>query len=43
MKKQITMKNMKKIIKSQNRSLNYLELELEVSQEAISKYISGKI
>lgn len=43
MKKQITMKNMKKIIKSQNRSLTSLAVELEVSQEAISQYISGKI
>lgn len=43
MKKQITMKNMKKIIKFQNRSLTSLAVELEVSQEAISQYISGKI
>lgn len=38
-----TMKNLKKIIKSKNRSLTSLAIELEVSQEAISQYISGKI
>ena len=37
------MNNLKKIIKEQNRSLTSLAVELEVSQEAISQYISGKI
>ena len=38
-----TMKNLKKMVKSRNRSLTSLAVELEVSQEAISQYISGKI
>jgi transcriptional regulator with XRE-family HTH domain len=38
-----TMKNFKKMVKSQNKSLTSLAIELEVSQEAISQYISGKI
>ena len=37
------MNNLKKIIKEQNKSLTSLAVELEVSQEAISQYISGKI
>ena len=37
------MKNLKKIVKSYNKSLTSLAVELEVSQEAISQYISGKI
>ena len=37
------MKNLKKIVKAQNKSLTSLAVELEVSQEAISQYISGKI
>lgn len=37
------MSNLKKIIKEQNKSLTSLAVELEVSQEAISQYISGKI
>ena len=31
-----TMKNLKKIVKAQNKSLTYLAVKLEVSQEAIS-------
>ena len=38
-----TMKNLKKIVKAQNKSLTSLAVKLEVSQEAISQYISGKI
>ena len=38
-----TMKNLKKIAKVKNKSLTSLAVELEVSQEAISQYISGKI
>ena len=38
-----TMKNLKKIVKAKNRSLTSLAVELEVSQEAMSQYISGKI
>ena len=38
-----TMKNLKKIVKAKNKSLTSLAVELEVSQEAISQYISGKI
>lgn len=38
-----TMKNLKKIVKAKNMSLTALAIELEVSQEAISQYISGKI
>ena len=37
------MKNLKKIVKAKNKSLTSLAVELEVSQEAISQYISGKI
>lgn len=37
------MKNLKKLVKIKNRSLTSLAIELEVSQEAISQYISGKI
>lgn len=37
------MKNLKKIVKAQNKSLTSLAVELEISQEAISQYISGKI
>lgn len=37
------MKNLKKIVKEKNKSLTSLAVELEVSQEAISQYISGKI
>lgn len=39
----LTMKNFKKIVKEKNKSLTSLAIELEVSQEAISQYISGKI
>lgn len=38
-----TMKNLKKIVKASNKSLTSLAVELEVSQEAMSQYISGKI
>lgn len=38
-----TMKNLKKIVKEKNKSLTSLAIDLEVSQEAISQYISGKI
>lgn len=38
-----TMKNLKKIVKAKGISLTSLAVELEVSQEAISQYISGKI
>lgn len=38
-----TMKNLKKIVKERNMSLTALSVDLEVSQEAISQYISGKI
>lgn len=38
-----TMKNLKKIVKAKNKSLTSLAVELEVSQEAMSQYISGKI
>jgi transcriptional regulator with XRE-family HTH domain len=38
-----TMKNLKRIVKLKNKSLTSLAVELEVSQEAISQYISGKI
>lgn len=37
------MKNLKKIAKARNKSLTSLAVELGVSQEAISQYISGKI
>ena len=37
------MTNLKKIVKAQNKSLTALAVELEISQEAISQYISGKI
>lgn len=43
MNKKINMSNLKKIVKEQNKSLTSLAVELEVSQEAISQYISGKI
>ena len=43
MKDNMTMKNLKKIVKARNKSLTSLAVELEVSQEAISQYISGKI
>ena len=38
-----TMKNLKKIVKAKNKTLTSLAVELGVSQEAISQYISGKI
>lgn len=38
-----TMKNLKKIVKAKGISLTSLAVELEISQEAISQYISGKI
>lgn len=37
------MKNLKKIAKARNKSLTSLAVQLGVSQEAISQYISGKI
>ena len=37
------MKNLKKIVKEKNKSLTSLAVELELSQEAISQFISGKI
>jgi toxin-antitoxin system, antitoxin component, xre family len=37
------MKNLKKIVKAKNKSLTSLAVKLEVSQEAMSQYISGKI
>lgn len=43
MKNETTMKNLKKIVKAKNKSLTSLAVDLEVSQEAISQYISGKI
>ena len=43
MKDNMMMKNLKKIVKVKNKSLTSLAVELEVSQEAISQYISGKI
>ena len=43
MKNATTMNNLKKIVKAKNKSLTSLAVELEVSQEAISQYISGKI
>ncbi len=43
MNKNNNMRNLKKIVKEQNKSLTSLAVELEVSQEAISQYISGKI
>ena len=42
-KKKTTMKNLKKIVKAKNKSLTSIAVELEVSQEAMSQYISGKI
>lgn len=39
----VTMNNLKKIVKAKNKSLVSIAVELEVSQEAISQYISGKI
>ena len=38
-----SMHNLKKIVKAQNKSLTSLAIELEISTEAISQYISGKI
>ena len=38
-----TIKNLKKLVKAKNKSLTSLSVELEVFQEAISQYISGKI
>lgn len=43
MKNNTSMENLKKIVKAKNKSLTSLAVELEVSQEAISQYISGKI
>src|SRR5574344_1177713 len=43
MKEKTTMNNFKKIVKAKNKSLTSLAVELEVSQEVISQYISGKI
>ena len=40
---QTDMRNLKKIVKAQNKSLTSLAVDLEISQEAISQYISGKI
>ena len=37
------MSNLKKIAKENNKSLTSLAVDLEVSQEAISQYIKGKI
>ncbi len=37
------MNNLKKIAKIKNKSLTSLSLDLEISPEAISQYISGKI
>lgn len=42
-KSNVPMKNLKKLVKIRNKSLTSLAVELEVSQEAISQYISGKI
>lgn len=42
-KKVTTMKNLKKIVKEKNKSLTSLSVDLGVSQEAISQYITGKI
>ena len=38
-----TMNNLKTIVKIQNKSLTSLAVDLGISQEAISQYISGKI
>ena len=43
MNKNNGMLNLKKIAKARNKSLTSLSIDLEVSQEAISQYISGKI
>lgn len=43
MEKQGTMNNLKKLVKERGMSLTTLAIELEISQEAISQYISGKI
>ena len=43
MKEKYPMNNLKKIVKAQNKSLTSLAVKLEISQEAISQYISGKI
>ena len=37
------MQNLKKIVKIKNKSLTSLAVDLEISQEAISQYISNKI
>ena len=37
------MNNLKKIVKIKNKSLTSLSVDLGISQEAISQYISGKI
>ncbi len=37
------MNNLKKIAKAKNKSLTSLSVDLEISPEAISQYISGKI
>ena len=37
------MNNLKKIVKEKNKSLTSLAVELEISREAVSQYISGKI
>ena len=37
------MNNLKKIAKIKNKSLTSLSVDLEISPEAISQYISGKI
>lgn len=43
MKNSENMNNLKKIAKVKNKSLTSLAVELEVSKEAISQYINGKI
>ena len=37
------MNNLKKIVKARNKSLTSIAVEMEISPEAISQYISGKI
>ncbi len=37
------MKNLKKIAKEKNKTLISVAVDLEISQEAVSQYISGKI
>jgi len=39
----MAMNNLKKIVKIKNKSLTSLSVDLGISQEAISQYISGKI